>query len=110
MSTFIVPYLLNSSEPINGFVDDYAFLIRGLLDLYEACYDESWLQWACDLQEKQDKLFWDAEGNSGYFSGSGNDPSILLRLKEGQCKHGFCQYPPIGQLVYGGIRHDHEYY
>ncbi len=77
-------FLPPRSEPINGFVDDYAFLIRGLLDLYEVCYDQTWLQWACELQQKQDELFWDSTKNSGYFSGDGDDPSILLRLKEGE--------------------------
>ncbi len=33
-----------------GFADDYAFLIEGLIDLYEATFDESWLHWADDLQ------------------------------------------------------------
>ena len=33
-----------------AFADDYAFLIEGLIDLYEATFDERWLQWADDLQ------------------------------------------------------------
>ncbi|XP_071796859.1 spermatogenesis-associated protein 20-like [Asterias amurensis] len=71
------------SEPIEGFVDDYSDLIRGLLDLYETCYDQSWLDWASSLQSKQDELFWDAE-HGGYFGASSKDPSIKLRLKEDQ--------------------------
>ena len=38
------------SKPIAGFVDDYAYMIRGLLDLYEASLDGDWLIWAKDLQ------------------------------------------------------------
>ncbi|XP_038064330.1 spermatogenesis-associated protein 20-like [Patiria miniata] len=71
------------AEPIEGFVDDYCNLIRGLLDLYEACYDQSWLECAGSLQTKQDELFWDAE-NGGYYGASSKDPSIKLRLKEDQ--------------------------
>ena len=74
---------LPSAEPIEGFVDDYSNLIRGLLDLYEACFDQSWLEWAGSLQAKQDELFWDAE-NGGYYGASSKDPSIKLRLKEGK--------------------------
>jgi uncharacterized protein len=66
---------------VEGFADDYAFLIQGLLDLYEASFDVRWLKFSIELQATQDRLFLD-EKNGGYFSGSGNDPSILLRMKE----------------------------
>ncbi|MGZ5005572.1 MAG: thioredoxin domain-containing protein, partial [Chthoniobacterales bacterium] len=66
---------------VEGFADDYAFVIQGLLDLYEASFDVEWLKFALDLQETQDRLFCD-EKNGGYFSGTGNDPTILLRMKE----------------------------
>jgi uncharacterized protein YyaL (SSP411 family) len=66
---------------VEGFADDYAFVIQGLLDLYEASFEVGWLQFAIELQEIQDRLFLD-EGGGGYFSGTGQDASILLRLKE----------------------------
>jgi uncharacterized protein len=66
---------------VEGFADDYAFFIQGLLDVYEASFDTGWLRFAIELQEIQDQLFFDNAGG-GYFNGSGNDPSILLRLKE----------------------------
>jgi uncharacterized protein len=66
---------------VEGFADDYAFVIQGLLDLYEASFEVGWLQFAIELQEIQDRLFLDEEGG-GYFSGTGQDASILLRMKE----------------------------
>ncbi len=66
---------------VEGFADDYAFYIQGLLDLYEASFDVGWLRFAIELQEIQDRLFFDSK-RGGYFNGTGNDPSILLRLKE----------------------------
>ncbi|MBA3833166.1 MAG: thioredoxin domain-containing protein [Chthoniobacterales bacterium] len=66
---------------IAGFADDYAFLIQGLLDLYEASFDVQWLQLAEQLQATQDRLFWD-EKQGGYFTSTGQDASILLRMKE----------------------------
>jgi uncharacterized protein len=66
---------------VEGFADDYAFVIQGLLDLYEASFDIVWLQFAIELQETQDRLFFDEE-RGGYFSGTGKDASILLRMKE----------------------------
>ncbi|KAM7495901.1 hypothetical protein LguiA_020315 [Lonicera macranthoides] len=50
-----------------GFLDDYAFLISGLLDVYEF--------------GGEDELFLDREGG-GYFNTPGEDPSVLLRVKE----------------------------
>ncbi|KAK6937428.1 protein of unknown function DUF255 [Dillenia turbinata] len=68
-----------SSAP--GFLDDYAFLISGLLDLYEAGDEIKWLIWATELQDTQDELFFDRVGG-GYFNTPGEDPSVLLRVKE----------------------------
>ncbi len=64
-----------------GFAEDYAFFIQGLLDLYEASFDARWVTWAAKLQAKMDELFWDAE-RGGYFNSEAGDASIVLRLKE----------------------------
>jgi uncharacterized protein len=66
---------------IEGFADDYAFVIQGLLDLYEASFDIEWLKFAIQLQETQDDFFWDEKGG-GYFSTSGQDQSVVLRMKD----------------------------
>src|SRR5207248_3148737 len=66
---------------IEGFADDYAFVIQGLLDLYEASFDIEWLKLATELQETQDRMFFDAK-NGGYFSTSGKDKSVILRMKD----------------------------
>jgi len=70
-----------SPSDIGGFAEDYAYLIRGLIDLYEAGFDTSRLAWAIELQQKQDDLFRDSK-QGGYFSSTGEDPSVLLRMKE----------------------------
>ncbi|MDA1044589.1 MAG: thioredoxin domain-containing protein, partial [Verrucomicrobia bacterium] len=66
---------------IEGYVDDYAFFIQALLDLYDASFDTAYLAWAVHLQDTQDRVFWDTQ-EGGYFSTSGEDASILLRMKE----------------------------
>jgi uncharacterized protein YyaL (SSP411 family) len=66
---------------IHGFAADYAFLISGLLDLYEADFDPGWLRWARQLQDTLDLQFWD-ETRGGYYSTTDRDPAILLRMKE----------------------------
>jgi len=66
---------------IDGYAEDYAYLIYGLIEIFQADGDPRWLEWALELQRRQDELFWDpAEG--GWFSTTGADPSVLLRLKE----------------------------
>uniref|UniRef100_A0A0E0CCP6 Spermatogenesis-associated protein 20-like TRX domain-containing protein n=1 Tax=Oryza meridionalis TaxID=40149 RepID=A0A0E0CCP6_9ORYZ len=68
----------NGPAKAPGFLDDYAFLINGLLDLYEYGGKIEWLMWATHLQ---DELFLDKQGG-GYFNTPGEDPSVLLRIKE----------------------------
>ncbi len=66
---------------IPGFCEDYACLIWGLLELVQATGDVRWLRWAETLQRRQTALFFDAT-DGGWFSTTGDDPTVLLRLKE----------------------------
>jgi uncharacterized protein YyaL (SSP411 family) len=66
---------------VPGFAEDYACLVQGLLDLYEAGFDVRWLQWAERLQAQMDALFWDAE-RGGYFNSRADDPAVIVRLKD----------------------------
>jgi len=66
---------------IDGYAEDYAYLIFGLLELFQAGGDPHWLEWARLLQKRQDEQFWDAE-NGGWFNTTGADPSVILRMKE----------------------------
>ncbi len=62
-------------------LDDYAFLIGGLIELYRTTFNIEWLNWAETLVGTTITLFWDsAEG--GFFDTSGKDSSILVRTKE----------------------------
>jgi uncharacterized protein YyaL (SSP411 family) len=65
----------------DGYAEDYACLVWGLLELLQADGDAAWLDWALALQARQDELFWD-EAGGGWFSTTGDDASVLLRLKE----------------------------
>jgi uncharacterized protein len=66
---------------IDAYAEDYAFLVWGLLELFQADADPQWLRWALRLRERQDSLFWD-EAAGGWFNTTGTDRSVLLRLKE----------------------------
>ncbi|HLF18136.1 MAG TPA: thioredoxin domain-containing protein [Candidatus Omnitrophota bacterium] len=66
---------------ILGTLDDHAFLVAGLLDLYEASFNVHYLQRAFALAEDMVELFWDEE--SGGFFFTGNDAEKLIyRSKE----------------------------
>jgi uncharacterized protein len=66
---------------IEGFCEDYAYLAWGLVELFQATGDRRWLDWALTLTAVQTELFFD-ERDGGWFSSTGADPSVLLRLKE----------------------------
>jgi uncharacterized protein YyaL (SSP411 family) len=66
---------------IDGYAEDYAYLVFGLLELFQADSDPAWLEWAIQLQHRQDELFRD-EQDGGWFSTTGRDRSVLLRMKE----------------------------
>ena len=79
-NTLLRSYRQGASD-VNGFASDYAFLVQGLLDLYEASFDVDRIEWAMKLQQRQDGLFRDAK-QGGYFVTSGTDANVLLRMKE----------------------------
>jgi uncharacterized protein YyaL (SSP411 family) len=69
------------SAGVEAYAEDYAYLVWGLLELFQADGDADWLEWAVTLQTRQNELFWDPI-DGGWFSTTGKDASVLLRLKE----------------------------
>ncbi len=66
---------------IDANLDDYAFLISGLLDIYEASFNPKYLKFAIVLNKTLLDHFWDAENGGFYFTPDyGED--ILVRKKE----------------------------
>jgi uncharacterized protein YyaL (SSP411 family) len=68
-----------SSIPANA--DDYAFFVQGLLDLYEAGFNSSYLKTAIDLNDDLIKYFWDERDGGFYFTPSDGE-KLLIRQKE----------------------------
>jgi len=66
---------------VDAFCEDYACLTWGLLELFQAEGDSRWLDWAIELTAIEGELFFDAS-DGGWFSTTGEDPSVLLRIKE----------------------------
>jgi len=90
---FIVENLYNSKNKkllhrwrdgeskIEATLEDFSFFTQGLIDLYEASFDEKYLKLAIELSELMINDFYD-ETEGGFFDTSGKDKSILVRTKE----------------------------
>ena len=61
-----------------GSLDEYAFMIRGALSLFEANAGSEWLEWAIEMTEKLKESYKDPEGGA-FYQTNGLDKNLLLR-------------------------------
>jgi uncharacterized protein YyaL (SSP411 family) len=73
--------LREGEASIPGFLDDYAYLVWGLLELYEATFEPRHLRAALDLNRFLLDHFWDEE-RGGFFFTSDDAEEVLMRSKE----------------------------
>ncbi len=66
---------------LTAHIDDYAFLIHGLLELYEATFEVNYLETALALNEDLIRHFWDHR-NGGFYFTADDGESLLVRQKE----------------------------
>jgi uncharacterized protein len=64
---------------VAGFLDDYAFVCAGLIDLYEATFEARWLREAIALADEVERLFADPAG--GWFMTAGDHERLIAREK-----------------------------
>jgi uncharacterized protein YyaL (SSP411 family) len=64
---------------VAGFLDDYAFLTAGLIDLYEASFDRRWLEGALALADELERRFADPAG--GWFMTGDDHERLIAREK-----------------------------
>ena len=65
----------------DAYLDDYTFLVRGLLGLYEATGEEQWLDSAQTLTDKAIQLFWD-DKNGGFYYTKADAKHLIVRTKK----------------------------
>lgn len=70
----------NGKASITGFLEDYAFVIDGLTALYEATFEETWLQEAKNLTDHAIAHFSDAE--TGMFFYTSDEAETLIARKQ----------------------------
>jgi len=66
---------------LNAYLEDYANVIDGLLELYQLTFELNWLQAARDLAETMLALFWD-ERHGGFFQTSVDHEALIARPKD----------------------------
>jgi uncharacterized protein YyaL (SSP411 family) len=71
----------DGSSSLPGYLDDYAFLIWGLIELYESTYNVEYLEKALDLNEDLFEFFWD-EKEGGFFLYGKDSQQLIMRPKE----------------------------
>jgi len=64
---------------IEGFLDDYAFLVWGLVEIYEAGFEEAYLQAAVELANAMVARFWDDEDGGFYFTAQDAETAVPRR-------------------------------
>lgn len=66
---------------VPAFLDDYAFLVWGLLELYETTFDVQYLKTARNLNQDMLDHFWDDMDGALFFAGDYSE-KLLVRQKE----------------------------
>jgi hypothetical protein len=71
----------DGESKLNGYLEDYAYVIDGLLSLYEASFDPRWFEEARALAETMIAQFWDTEAG-GFFFTSADHETLITRTKD----------------------------
>jgi hypothetical protein len=71
----------DGSKEIDAYLDDYAFFIWGLLELYESTFDNFYLKTAIELNSDQIDHFWD-DNIGGFFFTADDGEKLLVRQKD----------------------------
>lgn len=66
---------------LTAHLEDYVFMIRGLLDVYETTFEVRYLEKAIAFQAIADEFFWDSE-KGGYFTVATDAEQMIVRAKK----------------------------
>lgn len=72
---------MGNNASVNGYLDDYSFTAEALITLYQATFDETWLQEAQTLAGYAQAHFFD-EASGMFFLASKLDPPLIARQME----------------------------
>ena len=72
----------NGRAKLKAYLDDYAFLLGGYVELFESDFDARWLEQATRLASALKSLFLDEHGAGFYFTGNDHE-ALIARTKTG---------------------------
>ena len=71
----------NGQAKLGGYLEDYAFVADGLLALYEATFDQRWLEEARTLVDNMIELFWE-EGQNVFYDTGKDHETLVVRPRD----------------------------
>lgn len=74
-------YHKESGPRLNGYLDDYSFLLEGLVGLFEATFEPRWLELSRQLAEVLVTEFWDASEGGFFYTGRSHE-TLIARNKD----------------------------
>ena len=77
---FLLHTYKDGQAKLLGYLDDYAFLAVGLLDLYESFFENSYLERAVQLADLMIEEFWD-DPDGAFFSTGRSHEQLITRVK-----------------------------
>ena len=75
------PGAAGAPPKLNAYLEDYAYLLEGLVSLYEATFDPRWIQEALDLSGVLIEQFWDESGGGFFYTGRHHE-ALIARSKD----------------------------
>lgn len=85
----------DGNAEIAGLLDDYAFLLNGLVDLYQAGFNSAYIHKAVQIAERMIDLFWDSDNGGFYLVPTGRSDLI------GRSRHNRDGATPSGNAIAG---------
>ena len=71
----------DGKSKLNGYLEDYSNAVEGMISLYEATGERSWLDRAVEFNEMMLEQFWDEAGSGFYLTGKDHE-ELIARVKD----------------------------
>ena len=70
-----------SEAKLNGYLEDYAYLLDSLISVYEATFDPRWIESALEIAGVMIDEFWDAQAGGFFYTGNTHE-TLIARAKD----------------------------